>query len=165
MEAIGFIYVTAYDLRGCSDYPLELIFVLLTRAAVPASDGKCQDALNCSATELSRYGMTLNFFSCLRKKSRWWAFLMAALIFSSHFRSEEMVVPGNLNVLTSATSPATVSGTRDVFFFLKSNTISFVLDTFNSVILRAPASQPPNLTPVGRLIRDFDKTLQCISVI
>ena len=35
-----------------------MIFVLLTRAAVPASDGKCQYALNYSATELSRYGMT-----------------------------------------------------------------------------------------------------------
>ena len=58
---------------------------------------------------------------------------MAELKFSSRFRSEEMVVPRNLNDFTSSTtSPAIVSGTRGGFFFLKSNTISFVLDRFNS---------------------------------
>ena len=42
---------------------------------------------------------------------------MAELKFSSHFRSEEMVVPRNLNDFTSSTtSPAIVSGTRGVFF-------------------------------------------------
>ena len=44
---------------------------------------------------------------------------MAELKFSSHFRSEEMVVPRNLNDFTSSTtSPAIVGGTRGVFFFL-----------------------------------------------
>ena len=61
---------------------------------------------------------------------------MAELKFSSHFRSEEMVVPRNLNDLTSSTtSPAIVSGTRGVFFCLISNTISFVLDTYIVIFL------------------------------
>ena len=30
----------------------------MTCAAVPDSDGKCQNALNCSAVELSQYGMS-----------------------------------------------------------------------------------------------------------
>ena len=30
----------------------------MTRAAVPDSDGKCQDALSRSAVEVSQYGMT-----------------------------------------------------------------------------------------------------------
>ena len=98
----------------------SLVDLCLSDAAVPDSDGKCQNALSCSAVELSQYGMTdLNFFSCLRKKCRWWAFLMAELIFSSHFRSEEMVVPRNLNDFTSSTtSPAIVSGTRQRHFLL-----------------------------------------------
>ena len=45
----------AYDRRGCADYPL---FVFLTRAAVPDSDGKCQDGLTRSAVEVSQDGMT-----------------------------------------------------------------------------------------------------------
>jgi len=41
---------------------------------------------------------------------------MAELKFSSHFRSEEMVVPRNLNDFTSSTtSPAIVSGTIGIF--------------------------------------------------
>ena len=76
---------------------------------------------------------------------------MAELKFSSYFRSEQMVMPRNLNDLTSSTtSPAIVSGTRGVFFFLKSNTISFVLDTFNSKSFSE--HQPANLsTSPGRL--------------
>ena len=39
--------------------------------------------------------MTFNFLSCLRKKSRWWAFLIVLLTFSCHFMSQEMVVLRN----------------------------------------------------------------------
>ena len=54
MEATGFM-PHAYDLWS--------ILILLSRAAVPDSDGKCQDALNRSAVKLSQDGMT--DFECL----------------------------------------------------------------------------------------------------
>ena len=61
--------------------------------------------------------------------------MTAELIFSSRFRSQEMVVPKILNALTSSTtSPAIISGTRGVFFLLKSNIISFVLDKMGKCI-------------------------------
>ena len=58
MNGGNWFHVTAYDFRGCSNDPIYLVFVLLTRAAVPDTDGKCQNALNFSAVEVSQYGMT-----------------------------------------------------------------------------------------------------------
>ena len=61
---------------------------------------------------------------------------MAELKFSSHFRSEKMVVPRNLNDFYFFDYLASDSEWhKRVFFFLKSNTISFVLDTKISLTL------------------------------
>ncbi len=75
--------LTSNDVLGRLNYSLQGFPVESDAVLVPGGDAASQDALHSATVELSKnVELRPNFFSRLRKKRRWWAFLTTVCLSS-----------------------------------------------------------------------------------